>query len=168
MFKPAYNANGCLTAILTNTSNVLQVPPAVASYVKNLLGPDQENWTYLKVGSDATGYEIICIIDATETTLVVDAGGRGVDGTVAQTFAIDTPFRYELTALAIADIVDDAATFMTSLQGESPIYVTDNGNGQYVIGIYPLELTSQNETVVITGSYPSIDLAVSPKANGCC
>lgn len=164
MFKPAYDANGCITAPLINSSNTALVPTAVYNYLVNLLS-DPEDWTYLKIGTQATGFEIVKVLTPMLGALVIV---RAQDGTTAHTFAVNTPFAYELTALAIADIVDNASSFAISISGVSPINVEDTGDGNWEVSIDPLLLTSNNDTVVITGDYPEFDLAVSPNANGCC
>lgn len=166
MFKTAYNANGLLSAPLANDSNTMLVPPAVSTYLANLLDFNVEgDFTYLKIGSDSVGYEVVMVINAAVGTLEIV---RAQDGTLAQAFAVNTPFRYELTAAAIADIVNDASSFPADLIGDYPINVEQQDGGVWVISIAPLNLTSTNETVDVTGNYPDIDLAVSPNANGCC
>lgn len=165
MFLPIHSRAGYLADAASSASNVLQLSDDLYSALESVLGEFGANHTYLAVQGPV--YEVVRVnqlIGTCQATVT-----RGIDGTAASAIAAGTVIVPSIPAAAVQDMIDaslpsDAFT----LAGTYPITVTEGANHDYTIALTALQLTSPDATVDITGTWPSLGLAVNRSALGYC
>lgn len=165
MFVPAPNACGCLLVAAQPLDNVMTVDSGLYQILESTLGIMGDNHTYLKVGvAPDSEYIRVVMVSSIPNQVVVD---RGIDGTLPRGHAANSYIEYILAAESVRDIVGEATVTGITIDAVSPIHVDNALPNKYTISIDPLKLSSNNKTILATGEYPNIDLAVNP-INGCC
>jgi hypothetical protein len=164
MFIPVHNALGYLESGVLSISNVLPVDPTLYAALVAALGVGGTDHTYLALGESPT-MEVVKVIEMSGGMAEVN---RGEDGTTPIAYAANTPIRYLFTAAAARDIVQEQLPVNISLQGISPIVVTEITTNEFEVSLLPLALQSDDNSVLVVGAWPNISLAVNKANAGCC
>ena len=164
MFKPVVNAIGVLTAPIDAASTIIEVTGAVLSALTAIIGLGDIDYTYLEMGTAPTK-EVIRVTGVYATYITVT---RAQDGTIARAFAEGAPIYYTLTASAVTDLITAIVAPQVSISVDAPLTIEVLGINEFNLGMEPLTVTSENNSLLITGQYPNIDLVTNPNSNGCC
>lgn len=163
MFKPVQVALGCLAAPLSQMANVMSVDPDL--YTQLGLSLSGDDFTYMKIGEGSI-VEVIRVMPPSGGVVPII---RGQDDTQPTAFALSTELSYCFCAAAVQHMIAEISPPVVDIQAQagSGIVVDQLAVGQYEIGMEPVSVTSQNGSIVVTGQFPSIDLALDPSKTGC-
>lgn len=166
MYKSAINASGFLLEDAAALANVISVSSNVYQRLAGILGTLGVDHTYMQLG-DAPNAEIIRVkqVNNVSFELIVD---RAVEGTTAKAYPAATSIAYVLTENAIMDIINATIAPTLTITAMAPLVAEVVATNTYELSLTPLALGSNNESVLFTGTWPNIDLAVNPASNGCC
>jgi hypothetical protein len=166
MFKSAFNAKGELLAHTTAMSNILQVSTELYNVLAGILGVGGTDHTYLKLGI-APSCEIVKVdsVSSTAFALVVQ---RGQENTTPNTFAAFTPIEFALGEMAVRDMIQEINAPNFILNASAPLHAVQNATNDYTISIDDLALVSDDDSILVSGTYPNISLAVNSQHDGCC
>ncbi|MES2704847.1 MAG: hypothetical protein V4649_19585 [Bacteroidota bacterium] len=168
MFKPAYGVGGTLLAGISNVANLMQ--PSSASYAQMLavLGEAGTDHTYMFLSDGVT----IELIKVTQLNAGYASIERGKDGTVAQAFPLGTSLFFEMSGIAVTEMINAAiaaaglpATLTFSIN--APNTVVKVGSA-VTINVPKLPLTSPDATVDVTVVGDGYGIDVERGAFGCC
>lgn len=164
MFKPAHSAVGCIVSPITSMSNVLTLDPD--SYAALDLALDTGDFTYMRLGEGSI-VEVVRVFGTLGGNMVEVA--RGQDGTLPRAFAANTDIVYCFCAAAVEHMIAAISPPNVLIQAadNSPIVVTELAANQYEIGMEPISISSPNGSIVVTGEFPDIELALDPSSTGC-
>lgn len=166
MFKPVHNASGYLLENISNVATVLMLDLPTITLLASVLGTGGVDHTYLAIGT-APLMEIVRVnvVDLAGTVQVT----RAQDLTTGRTFSAGAVVRYVLAAAAVADIVDETVNpNNVDIVAGNNITVVEFPTGTFTVSTDPLQLTSADGTVTITGTYPELSVDVERGAFGCC
>ena len=164
MFKPVNGAVGCITAPISNVSNVFTVDPETYAKLQAALGVD--DFTYMRLG-EGTVVEVVRVFGVlAANTVEVD---RAKDGTLPLAFPANTKLEYYFCAAAVEHMIAGISPPNILIQATpgSPIVVTELSVGQYEIGMEPVSISSPNGSIIVTGEFPSVQLSLDPSSTGC-
>jgi hypothetical protein len=165
MFKPVPNAKGCIMSNISALSNTMEVDADSYAVLVAALGEGGVDHTYIRIG-EAPLCEYIQVQQLNSGVAIIN---RGEDSTIPQAFPALTEYEYILTAAAIEDIVQESMSPPSlSINGISPIVVTQLGSNNFEISVPEPVFNSSGNTVDITGSFPNYDFNVVRGTNGCC
>lgn len=166
MFTPVPNACGSVLITVQMLDNVITVDPGLYQRLEDALGIMGSNHTYLKVGTyPYIEYIRVTSVSGIPNQIVVE---RAIDNTLPQIHAANTAIEYVLAAQAVQDMVDAASMATLSLTGQYPVIVDQSAANAFGISLAPVSLTSENGSIIISGTFPEMGIVVNPTNNGCC
>lgn len=168
MFKPTYGVGGTLLTAVSNSSLLMEPSVAIYSQLKDILGENGSDYTYIFI-TDGVNIELVKVteLDSGYFTVV-----RGQDGTTARAFAAGSRMYFEMSGIAIADMITaalEAASLPTTLTFSinAPNTVTKIGSS-VDINVPQLPLVSPNSTIDVSAVGNGYGIDIERGAFGCC
>lgn len=164
MFKPAQLAIGSTIVSISSASNMLMLDNNLYNRLVEVLGEEGTDHTYLRLTAGIIR-EIVKItyLSGGAATIV-----RSQDGTDAEPFAAGTYVEYEFCSAAVTDMIASLPANDVTITHEAPVTVTVNSPNNFTIGLEPVSITSNNGTINVSGSFPTVDLTVNASTLGLC
>lgn len=164
MFKPASFAQGMLSAPLSASATAMLLTTDLYNKLVAAIGEGSGDTTYLVLGTPAYG-EVVRVDGLSGGVATIT---RARDGTTAKSFGAATSVEYYFCSAAMQDMLNAAALPNLTLTAGSGVTIQNPQTGHYTIAVAPLNISSTDGSVVPSGTYPNINLAVNPNKFGLC
>lgn len=167
MFKPVYNAAGCVTQSISAVASIIPLDADSIGALANALGTLGADHTYLMIGTPPQA-EIVRV-DLVDDVGMLAHVTRAQDGTQGRAVAAGTPVMFVMTAAAVIDVINSTVSpNNVSVVAGNFTSVVEGPPGTFTVSAMPLNLSSNDNTIDISGSYPDISVDVRRGAFGCC
>ena len=161
MFKSLHGLQGTLAAALSSGGTVLTVDSESMGLLRCRLADG--NHSYLLI-SNASGYEVVKLVDVQNTTATIV---RGQDGTTARAFTAGSKVEFVLGDAAVQDIINEKLLGQVHLTGTGVAQVTKLGPNTYNIFVPPITIVSASTDIIVEGEYPAFVIS-APIKSDCC
>ena len=162
MFKPVHGLDGYLTVALGPSDTTMQVDEYSLCALRRVLS-EAGDWTYLLIRTVAA-YEVVKVtaVPGPGVTIV-----RGVDGTTAIAWGIQSAVVFFFTESAIADVITARNVGEIELTGSGIVEITKVGPNNYLVYAPPVTITSDSDKILVGGEFPDFVIS-SPTVSDCC
>lgn len=163
MFRPLHISSGTITQAVSPSSNLISVSPTLYALVlQRLPSPDH---TYMRI---VGGGNIEVVRVRATNDFCILAVDRNIDNTPARSFYAGSTIEYVFAAQAARDIFDEYAGTSVVLTAGEGIDIEQTAVNRFTISSPITTVASGDNSLVVLGTAPNLDIRVNSQNNTCC
>lgn len=161
MFKPVHGIKGILLAPITDFGTTIYLDSDTMALLRKRVPAGDHTYLLIRQAFD---YEIVrtSVIDNAFVTIL-----RGQDGTTPQAFPAGAVIEFVLSETAIEEIITEKALGSVEITGGGIVTVEKLGTNTYKVSAPEITLTSEDDSILVGGTFPNYVIS-APIKSDCC